>query len=102
MTFNLIPLPPFPALFFVTSFGCVFLQAKKDETSNSALEDEAIEVEHLLAEPKNEHVSVDGVLSFGEENLGKCLQIEDFSCGFDYGLTSNSGNICILFFFFDK
>lgn len=68
-------------------------RVKKDETSVSALEDEEIEVEHLLAEPKNEHVSVDGVLSFGEENLEKCLQIEDFSCGFDYGLTSNSGGL---------
>jgi len=68
-------------------------RVKKDETSVSALEDEEIEVEHLLAEPKSEHVSVDGVLSFGEENLGKCLQIEDFSCGFEYGLTSNSGGL---------
>ncbi|KAE8099612.1 hypothetical protein FH972_017580 [Carpinus fangiana] len=69
------------------------IEVKKDETSVSALEDEEIEVEHLLAEPKNEHVSVDGVLSFGEDNLGKCLQIEDFSCGFEYGLTSNSGGL---------
>uniref|UniRef100_A0A2N9EJ97 Uncharacterized protein n=1 Tax=Fagus sylvatica TaxID=28930 RepID=A0A2N9EJ97_FAGSY len=64
---------------------------KKDDSFVSALEDEAIEVEHLLAEPKNDNVSVDGVLSFGEENLGKCLQMEDFSCGFEYGLRTSSG-----------
>ncbi|KAG7964419.1 hypothetical protein I3843_09G169500 [Carya illinoinensis] len=66
-------------------------EVKEDELSVSTLEDETIEVEHLFAEPKNEHVSVDGVLSFGDESLGKCLHIEDFSCGFDYGLTNNGG-----------
>ncbi|KAG6692762.1 hypothetical protein I3843_10G124500 [Carya illinoinensis] len=66
-------------------------KVKKDESCVSALEDEAIEVEHLLAEPKNEHVSVDGVLSFGEESLEKCFQIEDFSCGFGFGLALNNG-----------
>lgn len=70
----------------------MFLQVKKDESCVSALEDDAIEVEHLLAEPKNEHVSVDGVLSFGE-SLEKCFQIEDFSCGFGFGLAMNNGNI---------
>ncbi|KAG2685567.1 hypothetical protein I3760_10G131400 [Carya illinoinensis] len=56
-------------------------KVKKDESCVSALEDEAIEVEHLLAEPKNEHVSVDGVLSFGclDSNTtqeGEDLQLE--------------------------
>ncbi|KAF5475838.1 hypothetical protein F2P56_007602, partial [Juglans regia] len=64
---------------------------KEDELSVSTLEDETIEVEHLFAEPKTEHVSVDGVLSFGDASLGKCLHIEDFSCGFEYGLTNNGG-----------
>jgi hypothetical protein len=81
-------------------------RVKKDDSFVSALEDEAIEVEHLLAEPKNDNVSVDGVLSFGEENLGKCLQMEDFSCGFEYGLRTSSGNtlmtcqtpLCVCFF----
>lgn len=68
-------------------------RVKKEESFVSALEDEAIEVENLLAEPKNEHVSVDGVLSFGGENLGKGLQMDDFSCGFEYGLRTNSGGL---------
>ncbi|XP_018806257.2 uncharacterized protein LOC108979921 isoform X2 [Juglans regia] len=66
-------------------------EVKEDELSVSTLEDETIEVEHLFAEPKTEHVSVDGVLSFGDASLGKCLHIEDFSCGFEYGLTNNGG-----------
>ncbi|XP_041025847.1 uncharacterized protein LOC121266168 isoform X2 [Juglans microcarpa x Juglans regia] len=66
-------------------------EVKEDELSVSTLEDETIEVEHLFAEPKTEHVSVDGVLSFGDVSLGKRLHIEDFSCGFEYGLTNNGG-----------
>ena len=57
------------------------------------MEDEATEVEHLLAEPKSEHVSADGVLCFGKENLEKHLKMEDFSCAFDYGWKISCGNI---------
>lgn len=31
------------------------------------LQDEVMEVEHLLAEPRNDHVSVDGILYFNED-----------------------------------
>lgn len=59
-----------------------------DESFVPALEDEAIEVEHLLAEPKNDNVSVDGVLS-----LKKCLDIEDIPGRFECGLESHSGGM---------
>lgn len=57
-----------------------------------ALEDETETIEHLLAEPKSEYVTVDGVLCCGKENAGKCVDIEDFSCGYDFGLNTYSGN----------
>ncbi|XP_021288971.1 uncharacterized protein LOC110420115 isoform X3 [Herrania umbratica] len=64
-----------------------------DESIVPGLEDEATEVEHLLAEPKSEHVSVDGVLCLGKENLEKHLKMEDFSCAFDYGWKINCGGL---------
>ncbi|XP_007027366.2 PREDICTED: uncharacterized protein LOC18597982 isoform X1 [Theobroma cacao] len=64
-----------------------------DESIVPGLEDEATEVEHLLAEPKSEHVSVDGVLCFGKENLEKHLKMEDFSCAFDFGWKINCGGL---------
>ncbi|XWS66867.1 hypothetical protein CRYUN_Cryun05aG0237800 [Craigia yunnanensis] len=64
-----------------------------DESIVPGLEDEATEVEHLLAEPKTEHVSVDGVLCFGKENLEKHLKMEDFSCAFDYSWKINCGGL---------
>lgn len=38
------------------------------------------EVEHLLVEPKSNHV------------LGDCLRAQDFSCDFDYGIQTNRGD----------
>ncbi|XWS43577.1 hypothetical protein CRYUN_Cryun16bG0116200 [Craigia yunnanensis] len=64
-----------------------------DESIVPGLEDEATEVEHLLAEPKSEPVSVDGVLCFGKENLEKHLKMEDFSCAFDYGWKISCGGL---------
>ncbi|KDP29137.1 hypothetical protein JCGZ_16526 [Jatropha curcas] len=61
-------------------------RVKVDETSVPAVEDETIEVQHLLAEPKPDHASVDGVLCFGKENSWKHLEIDDFNYGFEYGL----------------
>ncbi|XVE76167.1 hypothetical protein DITRI_Ditri12bG0151200 [Diplodiscus trichospermus] len=61
------------------------------ESIVSGVEDEGTEVEHLLAEPKSEHVSVDGVLCVEKENLEKHLKMEDFSCAFDYGWKINCG-----------
>ncbi|KAM6568930.1 hypothetical protein CsatB_016915 [Cannabis sativa] len=52
-------------------------RVKAEESFAPALEDET--VDHLLAEPKIENVSVDGVLHFGEENGGKCFGFEEFS-----------------------
>lgn len=49
-----------------------------------------IEVEHLLAEPKSDHVSVDGFLCFDQENSEKHLKVDDF--GYDYGWKINCGN----------
>lgn len=49
-------------------------------------------MQHLLAEPKTDNVSVDGVLCFGKENSWKRSEIEDLSYGFEYGLKRNCGN----------
>ncbi|XP_039014633.1 40S ribosomal protein S15-4-like [Hibiscus syriacus] len=52
--------------------------------------EEAAQVEHLLAEPNSEHVSVDEVLCFGMENLEKHLKMEDFfSYALDYSWKIN-------------
>lgn len=79
----------------VVLFLLFFPQVNDDESFVPALEDEAIEVEHLLAEPKNDNVSVDGVLS-----LKKCLDIEDIPGRFECGLESHSGNELLLLFRF--
>ncbi|RVW80203.1 hypothetical protein CK203_044797 [Vitis vinifera] len=68
-----------PLSFFIVHYAKLFLKL-------DLLEYEAIEVEHLLAEPKNDNVSVDGVLS-----LKKCLDIEDIPGRFECGLESHSG-----------
>lgn len=62
-----------------------------DESFVPALQDEVMEVEHLLAEPRNVHASLDGILHFNEENIGKCYDTENLSCGFEFGLKSSSG-----------
>ncbi|KAJ0089184.1 hypothetical protein Patl1_32133 [Pistacia atlantica] len=67
-------------------------RVKVEEPFAPASEDEAAEVSNLLAEPKTDHVSVDGVLCFGKENPGKCLDMEDFTYGFEYGFRTNYGN----------
>ncbi|KAJ1398430.1 SANT/Myb domain [Sesbania bispinosa] len=54
-----------------------------------SLQDEVMEVEHLLAEPRNDHVSVDGILYLNEENKGKCYDTENLSSGFEFGLKSS-------------
>lgn len=66
-------------------------RVKVEESNTSALEDESTEVQHLLAEPKTEHVSVDGVLSLGKEDSWKHTELDDFSYGFDYGLKGDYG-----------
>ncbi|KAK8542069.1 hypothetical protein V6N12_014678 [Hibiscus sabdariffa] len=56
--------------------------------------EEATQVEHLLEEPKSEHVSLDRVLCFGKENLEKHLKMEDFfSCPLDYNWKINCGGL---------
>ncbi|TYH32350.1 hypothetical protein ES288_A01G245100v1 [Gossypium darwinii] len=64
-----------------------------DESLGPGLKDEATEVEHLLLEPKSEHVSVDRVFCFGKEKIEKHLKMEDFSCAFDYGWKIGSGGL---------
>ncbi|TYI04087.1 hypothetical protein ES332_A11G390400v1 [Gossypium tomentosum] len=64
-----------------------------DQPVVPGLDDEVTEVEHLLAEPKIEHVSVDGILCFGNENIEKHLKMEDFSCAFDYGWKISAGGL---------
>ncbi|XP_021655832.2 uncharacterized protein LOC110646639 isoform X1 [Hevea brasiliensis] len=68
-------------------------RVKGDESFVPPLEDEAIEVQHLLAEPKPDNASVDGVFCFGKENAWKHLDIEEISYGFEYGLKRNCGGL---------
>uniref|UniRef100_A0A5B7B0S0 Uncharacterized protein n=2 Tax=Davidia involucrata TaxID=16924 RepID=A0A5B7B0S0_DAVIN len=58
-------------------------QVEEDESFIPALEDEAIEVESFLVEPKNDHVPVTDALCFDKESLEKCMEIEG-------GLDSNT------------
>ncbi|KAM1575954.1 hypothetical protein PS2_032198 [Malus domestica] len=68
-------------------------RVKVEDSFDPALEDESETIEHLLAEPKSEYVTVDGVLCFDKENAGQCLNMEDFSCGYDFGLNTCSGGL---------
>ncbi|XP_027363793.1 uncharacterized protein LOC113871152 isoform X2 [Abrus precatorius] len=68
-------------------------RVQMDESSVPSLQDEVMEVERLLAEPRNDHVSVDSILQFNEENNGKCYDAENLSCGFEFGLKSSSGSL---------
>ncbi|KAF2289915.1 hypothetical protein GH714_039163 [Hevea brasiliensis] len=61
------------------------LECKVDESFVPSL-DEAVEVQHLLAEHKPDHASVDS-------DAWKHLDIEDFSYGFEYGLKRNCGGL---------
>ncbi|OVA10103.1 SANT/Myb domain [Macleaya cordata] len=69
------------------------VRVEEDGTFDPASEDEITEVEHLLAEPKNEKVSVDAVLCYNNENPEKCLAIEDFPGSVDHNnqLKTDSG-----------
>ncbi|KAM1352708.1 hypothetical protein ACFX14_032325 [Malus domestica] len=68
-------------------------RVKVEDSFDPALEDESETIEHLLAEPKSEYVTVDGVLCFDKENARQCLNMEDFSCGYDFGLNTCSGGL---------
>lgn len=68
-------------------------RVKVDDSFAPALEDEAIEVQHLVAEPKTDHVSVDGVLCLGKENSSKCSETDGFSYGFNDGMRKNIGGL---------
>lgn len=74
-------------LCIVVFFSFGFPQGYEDESFVPSLEDEAIEVEHLLAEPKNDNVSVDGVLS-----LKKYLDTEEIPGRLECRQESHSGN----------
>lgn len=71
-----------------------------DDSFTPSLEDEAIEVQHLLAEPETDHVLVDGVSCFGNENSSKRSEKDAFSYGFDEGMRRNIGNFLTAYCFF--
>ncbi|KAK9168733.1 hypothetical protein Syun_000873 [Stephania yunnanensis] len=56
----------------------VVLEAERDGSFIPTLEDELNEVEHLLADPRNEKGFMDGVLCLDLENTGEDLIIDDF------------------------
>uniref|UniRef100_A0A251K3T1 Uncharacterized protein n=1 Tax=Manihot esculenta TaxID=3983 RepID=A0A251K3T1_MANES len=66
---------------------------KAGESCVPSLEDETVEVQHLLTEAKPDNAPGDGALCFGKENAWKHLEIEDFSYGFEYGLRRNCGGL---------
>ena len=71
----------------------LFSQVKAEESFTPASEDDT--VKQLLAEPKNEHVSVDGILHFDGEipdNAEKCFGLEEIPCGYEYLLNTYRGN----------
>ncbi|KAJ8899852.1 hypothetical protein K2173_019555 [Erythroxylum novogranatense] len=74
-------------------FASMNCQREKVEESSISASEEAAEVQHLLAEPKTESVSVDGVLCLGKENSWKFSGIEDFSLTFGYGPKRNCGGL---------
>ncbi|KAG5253206.1 telomere repeat-binding protein [Salix suchowensis] len=71
---------------FPKNFANVKCQrVKVDDSFNPSLEDKTIGVHNLIAEPKTDHVSVDIVLCFANENSSKRSEIDAFfSNGFDY------------------
>lgn len=68
-------------------------RVKVEESFVPAFKDKAAEVSNLLAEPKCDHASVDGVLSFGRENLGKSSGMDGFSYEFEFGFRTNCGGL---------
>lgn len=52
-----------------------------------------MDVEHLLAEPRSDHVSVDGILYFHEENVDKGCAVQNLSHGFEFGLRTSIGDL---------
>lgn len=76
-----------------------FPQVKVEESFVPAFKDKAAEVSNLLAEPKCDHASVDGVLSFGRENLGKSSGMDGFSYEFEFGFRTNCGNTLMVSYY---
>nr|DAD26764.1 TPA_asm: hypothetical protein HUJ06_028232 [Nelumbo nucifera] len=67
---------------FMTPSGVV--QVEGDGSYFAATEEE-LEVEHLLAEPRNDKILVDGILCFNSGSPVECLAIDDFPCAADFG-----------------
>ncbi|KAI7724842.1 hypothetical protein M8C21_006956 [Ambrosia artemisiifolia] len=61
----------------------------EEESLYHSLEEEAIDVDCLLAEPRSDQVSVSGVWCYEEDNLGKCIKTESAS----YNLGGQGSNI---------
>ncbi|KAL7617871.1 uncharacterized protein LOC111915216 [Lactuca sativa] len=61
----------------------------EEESLYHSLEEEAIDVDCLLVEPRSDQVSVSSVWCFEEDNIGKCIKTEDAS----YNLGGSDSNI---------
>ncbi|KAL4560511.1 hypothetical protein LXL04_032663 [Taraxacum kok-saghyz] len=61
----------------------------EEESLYHSLEEEAIDVDCLLVEPRSDQVSVSSVWSFEEDNIGRCIKTEDAS----YNLGVSDSNI---------
>lgn len=61
-------------------------RVKINESFVPSLEDEAVQVQYLLAKSKLDHASVD-------DDARKHLDIEHFSYEFEYGLKRNCGGL---------
>ncbi|KAK9158473.1 hypothetical protein Scep_005047 [Stephania cephalantha] len=69
------------------------VQVERDGSFIPTSEDELNEVEHLLADPRNEKGFMDGVLCLGLENTGEDLIIDDFQGSVDCSQIKPNGGV---------
>ncbi|CAH1441994.1 unnamed protein product [Lactuca virosa] len=63
----------------------------EEESLYHSLEEEAIDVDCLLVEPRSDQVSVSSVWCFEEDNIGKCIKTEDAS--YNLGVPDSNINV---------
>ncbi|KAK1426077.1 hypothetical protein QVD17_14745 [Tagetes erecta] len=62
-----------------SSLTILLMNQAEEESIYHSLEEEAINVDCLLVEPRSDQVSVSGVWSYEEDNHGKCIKTENDS-----------------------
>ncbi|KAL8214470.1 hypothetical protein R6Q57_003919 [Mikania cordata] len=69
----------------------MLMNQAEEESIYHSLEEEAIDVDCLLVEPRSDQVSVSGVWCYEEDNLGKCIKTENDS--YNIGVRGSSINM---------